>query len=117
MQSEEDLKRIVDTQVEEILRMIHNFEHQGSNWVIVKPLAFKLRFIKYCDRFNRAKGFISTPSWLHSRKAIINIQNKDDNCFHKCIYRYFNRDQYRHDYRDIPMRIVDQFLLERGYDS
>jgi hypothetical protein len=79
MQSEEDLKRIVDAQSEEILRMTHNFEHQGSNWVTVKPLAFKLSFIKYCDRFNRAKGFIPTLSRLHRRKAIINIQNNDDN--------------------------------------
>jgi hypothetical protein len=117
VQSEDDLRKIFDTQSNDILRMIHNFEHQSSNWVIMKPLGFKLRFIKYCDRFNRAKGFIPTPSWLHSRKAIINIQNKDDNCFYKCIYRYFNRDKYRHDYRDIPMHMVDKFLLEKGIDK
>jgi hypothetical protein len=35
-QSVDDFRRIVETQAEEILRMIHNFEQEGSNWVIVK---------------------------------------------------------------------------------
>jgi hypothetical protein len=76
VQSVDDFRRIIETPAEEILCMIHNFEHQGSNWVIVKPLSFKVRFIRYTDRFNRARGFIPTPAWLNARKAIINIQNK-----------------------------------------
>jgi hypothetical protein len=83
--------------------MMDKFENQGSKWVIVRPLAFKLRFIRDTDVYRRARGFIPTPSWLHGRRAIINIQNEDDYCFFKCIYQYFNRDRYRHDYRDIPM--------------
>jgi hypothetical protein len=102
----------MENQSNDSLRMIHNFEHQESNWVIVTSLSFKLRFIKYTDRFNRARGFIPTPAWLNGRKAIINIQNKDDNCFFKCIYRYFNRNKHRHDYRDVPMDTVDRFLIE-----
>jgi hypothetical protein len=89
---------------------MYKFENQGSNWVIVRPLAFKLRLIKYTDRFRRARGFIPTPSWLHGRRAIINIQNEDDHCFLKCIYRYFNRDRYRHDYRDVSMDVVNRFF-------
>jgi hypothetical protein len=113
VQSVDDIRRIVETQAEEILRMIHNFEHEGSNWVIVKPISFKLRFIKYLDRFNRARGFIPTPSWLANRKAIINIQNEDNDCFLKCIYHYFNRDNNHHDYRDINRDFLDDFLLSR----
>jgi hypothetical protein len=46
VQSVDDIRRIVETQAEEILRMIHNFEHEGSNWIIVKPISFRLRFIR-----------------------------------------------------------------------
>jgi hypothetical protein len=113
VQSVDDIRRIVETQAEEILRMIHNFEHEGSNWIIVKPISVKLRFIRYLDRFNRARGFIPTPEWLAKRRAIINIQNEDDDCFFKCIYRYFNRDKHHHDYRDICREVIDDFLLSR----
>jgi hypothetical protein len=97
VQSVEDLKTVVEKQSKKILCMIDNFENQSSNWVIVKPLAFKLRFIGYTNRINRARGFIPTPAWLNGRKAIINIQNKDENCFFKCIYRFFNRDKHQND--------------------
>jgi hypothetical protein len=83
--------------------MIDKFENNVSGWVIVRPLVFKIRFIKYNDMFRRARGFIPTPSWLDGRREVINIQNEDDYCFVKCIYRYFNKDRYRHDYRDIPI--------------
>jgi hypothetical protein len=116
VQSVDDIKRIVETQAEEILRIIHNFEHEGSNWIIVKTLSFKLRFIKYLDTFNRARGFIPTPEWLAKRRAVINIQNEDENCFLKCIYRYFNRDKYNHDYRNIKRELLDDFLLSRHID-
>jgi hypothetical protein len=45
------------------------------------------------------------------------MQNQDDNCFFKYIYEYFNRDKYRHDYRDIPMTIVDEFLSTNNIDK
>jgi hypothetical protein len=61
IQSVDYIRRIVETQAVEILRMMHNIEDSGSNWIIVKPLSFKLRFIRYLDRFNRARGFIPTP--------------------------------------------------------
>jgi hypothetical protein len=108
VQSVDELKSVLENQSIDILRMMDKFENQGSNWV-----AFKLRFIRYTDVFRRARGFIPTPSWLHGRKAVINIQNEDDYCFLKCIYRYFNRDRHRHDYSDIPMDVVNRFFENR----
>jgi hypothetical protein len=117
IQSLEDIKRTAENQIEDILLMMDNFEHQGSNWVIVRPLDFKFRFIRYKNGFKRARGFIPTPSWFHNRRAIINIQNKDENCFFKCIYRYFNRDKHRNDHRDIPMDVVNKFFEQNQYDK
>jgi hypothetical protein len=89
--------------------------NDSSDWALIMQLKFTLRFIKFNDGFNRVRGFIETPEWLKKRKATINIQNKDDNCFLKCIYRYFNRDnENRHNYRDISMELVNEFLDERG---
>jgi hypothetical protein len=113
VQSQDELKSVIERQSKDILLMMDKFENQGSNRVIVRPLAFKLRFIRHTDVFRRARGFIPTPAWLHGRRAIINIQNEDDHCFLKCIYRYFNRDKHHHDYRDICREVIDDFLLSR----
>jgi hypothetical protein len=111
-----DLRRALEGQVKEILAKIDAYENNGSDWVLNKPLSLKVRFIKRFDWFNRAKGFNETPEWLKNRKAIINIKNTYNNCFFKCIYRHFNRDKYRHDYRDIPMDVVNNFL-KSGIDK
>jgi hypothetical protein len=117
IQSLDDLRKVAETQVTGILRMIDNFEHNGSDWVLLRPIDFKFRFIRYKNGFKRARGFIPTPAWLSSRRAIINIQNKDDNCFFKCIYRFFNRDKHRNDHRDIAMEVVDKFFEDKNIDK
>jgi hypothetical protein len=126
VQSVEEFKSVIKNQSRDILRMIDKFENNGSGWVIVRPLAFKIRFIKYNDMFRRARRFIPTPSWLHGRRAVINIQNEDDYCFMKCLYRYFKIDKHRHDYRDILIDAVKKYfenncidlsMFDRGIDN
>jgi hypothetical protein len=85
VQSVDEFKSVIVNQTRDILRMNDKFENNGSGWVIVRPVAFKIRFIKYNDIFRRARGFIPTPSWLHGRRAVINFRNEDDYCFVKCI--------------------------------
>jgi hypothetical protein len=92
-QSIEDVKRIMEAQTLQILQLMDKFEHQGSNWVIVCPVSYKVRLVKFKDPYIRGTGFIPTPEWLENRKAIINIKNTDENCSYKCLYRFFNRDR------------------------
>jgi hypothetical protein len=108
--------KVAETQVTGILRMMDNFEHNGSDWVLLRPIDFKFRLIRYKNGFKRARVFIPTPAWLNGRRAIINIQNKDNNCFFKCIHRFFNRDKHRNDHRDIPIDTVNCFFDGRGTD-
>jgi hypothetical protein len=61
-------------------------------------------------KYYNTSGFVPTPDWLAKRRAIINIRNKDNDCFFKCIYRYFNREKYHHDYRDINTSDINKFL-------
>jgi hypothetical protein len=117
VQSSGELRSAMENQIKEILVMMDNFENQGSNWVIVRPLQFKVRFIRFSERFRRAKGHIKTPVWLHDKKAIINMENEDDLCFFKCIWRYFNRDKHRHDYKDEKdLKVINTFFEEAGID-
>ena len=36
----------------------------------------------------KGSSFIPLPDWISNKKAIINIQNKDEKCFLWCILRY-----------------------------
>jgi hypothetical protein len=47
VQSVDELKSVIERQSNDILLMIDKFENQGSNWVIVRPLDFKLRLVRY----------------------------------------------------------------------
>ena len=50
--------------------------------------------------YNPTKGssYIRLPEWISNKKAIVNIQNKDEKCFLWCILRYLHprdRDEER----------------------
>jgi hypothetical protein len=68
------------------------------------------------NKIYNGSAFIPTPDWLNKRRAIINIRNNDNDCFFKCIYRYFNREKYHHDYRDINSYDLNKFLSSRNID-
>ena len=53
--------------------------------------------------FNPTKGssYINLPDWISNKKAIVNIQNKDDKCFLWCILRYL------HPRKDNDSRLTD----------
>ena len=36
----------------------------------------------------KGSSYIPLPDWISNKKAIINIQNKDEKCFLWCILRY-----------------------------
>jgi hypothetical protein len=104
---ESALDRVIPAILDKLKIQIDNFEFCGSGWILVGPLKCTIRLIKHEPKFNKSGVFIPTPEWLKDRRAIINIKNKDNNCFFKCIYRYFNRDtKNRHDYYDIDMIYV-----------
>jgi hypothetical protein len=116
MQSLDHLPRIISQQNKIILQQMIDFEMNGSDWLYVSHISYQIQLIRFDTIFTNAKGFIPTPEWLNRRRAVINIQNKDDKGFIKCIYRYFNRDKHRHDYRDIPDSQLNQWIQERGLD-
>ena len=62
-----------------IHRQIQEFTRRGSGWVVERIEHVDLYISKY--RPIRGNTYTKLPKDLASRKAIINIQNKDDRCF------------------------------------
>jgi hypothetical protein len=106
------------SQTKRILAKIENyFEGSKSEWIVERIFKYDVRLIYYEPFFSISKGFFPTPEWLKGRKAIINIQNTDGQCFLKCIYRHYNKDPQRHDYRDIPQDKLEAFLHARKINT
>ena len=65
--------------IQSILNEMEEFEIRGSQWVLNRILSFELRINRYMPL--RGRSYVPLPSALASKKAIINVQNKDNKCF------------------------------------
>ena len=55
------------------------FQRQGSNWRFRSVLSLDLHIVKYEPR--GGSSYIPIPAFLAAKKPIINLKNKDGECF------------------------------------
>jgi hypothetical protein len=115
-QSLEDLREIMLDQVPKIEGEIGEFVRNGSGYILSGIKSVKLEVTPFKPGIRKARGYIELYPWLRRRKAVVNIRNKDEICFWKCLYRALNRDKWRHDYRDVPKKKLREFMEQRGFD-
>ena len=82
-----------DTKLEEgnsdILNFIDIWISDGSGWTIERIEKHFINFVKYQPL--KGSSYIELPKESqHPRKGLINIQNKDNECFRWCHIRYLN---------------------------
>ena len=73
---------------ERILEKMATFQCMGSGWRLYSIIQLELHTVS----FNPLKGetWIPLPKELANKKAIINMQNEDNECFLWCVLRAFN---------------------------
>ena len=69
----------VNNTYENLLSAIEDFQQHGCGWLLNKLLALHLHLLEF-DPF-RATSYIPLHREVQNRKAVINIQNKDEKCF------------------------------------
>ena len=75
-----DLNQQLKISQEEILKKIAQSLSEGSGWIIGKINNHYLNIVKYIPL--SAKSYIQLPKELkHHRKGLINMKNKDNECF------------------------------------
>ena len=79
-------EKIIDKCVKRIIKDLESYEKNGSGWYFKEVVKLEIHTIKY----NPTKGssYIPLPDWITNKKAITNIQNKDEKCFLWCVLRY-----------------------------
>ena len=98
------LINIISTDVDKLIKIcidaidggIENYQQTGSAWYFKEVEKLEIHTVEY----NPTKGssYIPLPDWISNKKAIVNIENKDEKCFLWCILRYLHpkeRDEER----------------------
>ena len=84
-----DVEEVFNEMVDEIEASIQRVENaEGSGWVLERIINITLHTAKW-DPLN-AGSYMELPEYLKNKKAIINMKNKDNECFKWCVLRALN---------------------------
>ena len=92
-----DVDNLIERCIDSINAHIENYIHTGgSAWFFKEIDRLEIHTVEY----NPTKGssYIPLPDWITNKKAIVNIQNKDEKCFLWCVLRYLHpreKDEHR----------------------
>ena len=83
-----DVKVIPKEMITEILGNLIIYQKKGSSWYFKKVISLEIHVDEYKPM--RGSSFIPLPKFIMRKKAIINMENKDDKCFLWCVLRYLH---------------------------
>ena len=94
-----------------ILNKIAQWVSEGSGWIIQSVDNHFLNIVKYKPM--NGSSYIKLPTELqNSKKGLINMKNKDNECFRWCHIRHFNpqeKDAQR--IKKVDKKMVDELTL------
>ena len=91
-----DVKEILAAMINKIINQIGKYQQNGSGWYFKEVVRLEIHTVDYKPM--RGSSYIPLPDFIRRKKAIINIQNRDDKCFPWSVLRYLhpaNRDEHR----------------------
>ena len=91
-----DVNNLINNCINKIIEELEAYQKNGSGWYFNEVVQLEIHTVEY----NPTKGssYIPLPDWIKNKKAIVNIENKDEKCFLWCILRYLyprDRDEER----------------------
>ncbi|CAH3195844.1 unnamed protein product [Porites evermanni] len=83
-----DVNKLIHKCVNKIIEELESYQKNGSGWYFKEIIQLEIHTVE----FNPTKGstYIPLPDWITNKKAIVNIENKDEKCFLWCILRYLH---------------------------
>ena len=83
-----NVKTIIGESKEKILEGISNYQNNGSDWFFKQIHQLEIHTNEF--RPIRGSSYLPLPDWIMRKKAIVNIQNKDEKCFLWSVLRYLH---------------------------
>ena len=104
-------KKLYQESTEKILEGITNYQDNGSDWYFKEIIQLEIHTNEY--KPIRGNSYLPLPDWIMRKKAIINIQNKDNKCFLWCVLRSLHPKD-KHDDRLGDLRQYENSLNTKG---
>ena len=81
-----DVDKLIQLCKDGIDANIEAYQEAGSAWHFKEVDKLEIHTVEYNP--TNGSSYIPLPDWISNKKAIVNIQNKDEKCFLWCILRY-----------------------------
>ena len=108
-----DVEKLIRRCFKKIVQEIGTYQKNGSGWYFKEVVQLEIHTVEFNP--NKGSSYIPLPNWILNKKAIVNIQNKDEKCFLWCILRYFYpRDS--HEERLTDLKKYEFSLNTKGID-
>ena len=108
-----DEKVVLSQTIKEILERISNYQRNGSGWYFKEAISLEIHTVYYKPM--KGLSYIPLPDNLMRKKAIINMENKDNKCFLWSVLRYLHPTQ-KHSSRLTDLRKHENDLNFKGTD-
>ena len=87
--NENEINEVIQTSRKELIKAIGQWISEGSGWTIQSVDGHYINLTKYIPL--KGSSYIELPTELKNpAKGLINLKNKDDECFRWCHIRYLN---------------------------
>ena len=83
-----DVKVILSQLLREIMIKLADYQKNGSGWYFKEVISLEIHIVDYKPM--KGSSYIPLPDFLIRKKAIINMENKDDKCFLWSVLRYLH---------------------------
>ena len=83
-----DVKLILSQMLKEIMENLGIYQRNGSGWYFKEVISFEIYTVDY--KTLKGGSYIPLPDFLMRKKAIINMENKDDKCSLWSVLRYLH---------------------------
>ena len=83
-----NVNKLIDKCIKKIIEDLEAYQKNGSGWYFKEVVQLEI----HTSEFNPMNGssYIPLPDWISNKKAIVNIENKDDKCFLWCVLRFLH---------------------------
>ena len=99
--------------IEDILERIINFQDEGTGWYYKEVISLEIHVVDYKPM--KGSSYIPLPNFIMRKKAILNMENKDDKCFLWCLLRYLHPRE-KHSTRINDLREYENDLNFKGIE-
>ena len=108
-----DVKVILSRMLREIMEKLVDYQRNGSGWYFKEVISFEIHTVDY--KPIKGSSHVRLPDFLMRKKAIINMENKDDKCFLWCVLRYLHPRE-KHSTRINDLREYENDLNFKGIE-